>query len=101
MHEIELKLRMQRSIRIHAIDRWNKWKEKHKNKLKDENKRIKDRIDELKLGNWCDIRRNEKEYESSKREWYYKVILGSLSALWLIIFLIAGFLLIESCIYPH
>ena len=98
MHEIELKLRMQRSIRIHAIDRWNKWKE---NEPKDKDRKIKDRIDELRLGNWCNIRRNEDEYESSKRQFYYQRILRSLSALWLIIFAIAGFLLIASYIYPH
>ncbi|MBA7609599.1 hypothetical protein ES703_16790 [subsurface metagenome] len=100
MHEIELKLRMQRSIRIHAIDRWNKWKKMHENELKDEDKRIKDRIDELKLGNWCDIRRNEKEYESSKRGWYYNVILISLTALWAIILVIACLILRASYIYP-
>ena len=100
MHEIELELRMQRSIRIHAIDRWNEWKKMHEKELKDEDKRIKTRIQELKLGNWCDIRRNEDEYETSKRKSYYRNILGSLSTLWLIISLVAGFLLIMSCIYP-
>ncbi len=101
MHEIELKLRMQRSIRIHAIDRWNEWKEMDENELKDKDRKIKDRIDELKLSNWCDIRRNEDEYESSKRGLYYKGILFSLSALWAIIFVVAGFLLRASYIYPH
>lgn len=98
MHEIELKLRIQRSIRIHAIDRWNEWK---KNEPKDKDGKIKDRIDELKLGNWCNIRRNEDEYESSKRQFYYQRILRSLSALWIAIIVISVFLLIASCIYPY
>jgi len=93
---------MQKSIRIHAIDRWNEWKQIDEDELKDEDKKIKERIEELKLGNWCDIRRNNDEYKyESSRNNLYQLIIGVLSFAWIIIAVIAVFILKESFIYPY
>ena len=99
IHELELKLRMQSSIRIHAIDRWNSWKDIDEKELECKDRNIKERIEELRLGNWCDILRNNEEYERPSRTLHYKGIIFTLFGLWIILALTAIFLLKEAYVF--
>ncbi len=99
IHELELKLRMQSSIRIHAIDHWNIWKDIDEKELESRDRNIKERIEELRLGNWCDISRNNEEDEQPSRTLHYKGIIFTLLGLWITLAVTAVFLLKEAFVY--
>ena len=104
MREIEIKLGMQKSLRVPILDEWKKLGFKRSDALSDKEiderwKKLKgklqeglppkcfEKLDERKkeLVEFCNRYPSQKWYERPSRELHYKVIFGTLFALWLIL----------------
>ncbi len=97
MREIEVKVGMQKSLRVLAIENWQELKQELNEFEREENN--KDKFDKIKreLLEWCNCTKDCKEYEPPSSRKHFPCILYTLMSLWGVA-IIAGIYFIATAI---
>jgi len=98
MCEIEVLLGMRKSLRVRGIEDWKEL-EQELNEFEKEQKN-KDKFEKIKrkLREWCQRKRESKEYEPSSSRKHFPCILRTLMGLWGLVILGAIYIIVISAI---
>ncbi len=98
MREIEVKLGMQKSLRVLAIENWQELEQELNEFEREENN--KDKFDKIKgeLLEWRQRKRESKEYEPASSKKHFPCILYTLMSLWGLVIIAGIYFIVTSAI---